>query len=214
MTEITFSNYRNICRSYLEKSINYNTYNRIIKKIRNGALNSIFIFKIPAETYFKTNLESLRVLLNDNFDGIYLSFQRPYDNLVQEFNKKNIDINKLWIIDYISPINNDMIENKTRCIQIPKNSDIKYIIKLVNNCIPKLESEKKFVFIDSLSTMALHENSYNSLFFPEILINKTRENSSDDILFIFNIAEELSRKKYMKNINKYADEHIHLGLCT
>ena len=159
MSEITLSNYNNICKTKFEKSLNYLKYNRILKKISNKTMNSIFIFKIPVENYFETNLESVRILLNDNYEGVYLSFQRPYDNLVQEFCKKNIDLNKLWIIDYISPVNHEIIENKNRCIQIPKNSNIEYIIKSVNDCIPKLVSEKKFVFIDSVTIILIYNTS-------------------------------------------------------
>ena len=104
--------------------------------------------------------------------------------------------------------------NKIRCIEIPQKSDIEYIVKSVNKCIKKLIGEKKFVFIDSLSTFTLHESSSKSLIFPGLLINTIRANNSENITFIFNIAEDVSRKRYMKNLNNYADEHIHLGLCT
>ena len=217
MSGITLQNYKNTCKNNLEKSLIYKQYNKILdKKIKNNIEDSVFILEVPVDNYFETNLESVKLMLNHNYEGVYLSFQRPYNNLIQEFEQKNIDINKLWIIDYASRINYELIENenKIRCIEIPQKSDIEYIVKSVNKCIPKLFGEKKFVFIDSLSTFTLHESSSKSLMFPELLINTIRANNFENITFIFNIAEDLSRKKYMKNLNNYADEHIHLGLCT
>jgi len=215
MSGITLSDYNNIYRNNLEKSLIYTKCNKILNnKIKNNTGDSIFVLEIPVDNYFETNLESVRLMLNHNYEGVYLSFQRPYNNLIQKFGQKNIDINKLWINDYISGINYEIFENKFRCIQIPQNSDIEYIVQSVSKCITKLPAEKKFVFIDSLSTMALHESSSVSLRFPEILINTIRNNHSYNITFIFNIAEDLSKKRYMKNINKYADENIHLELCN
>ncbi len=46
------------------------------------------------------------------------------------------------------------------------------------------------------------------------MINKVRRNKSDDVTFVFNVAKELDKKIYLQCINIYADEHIHLGLCT
>ena len=50
--------------------------------------------------------------------------------------------------------------------------------------------------------------------FPECLINTIKNNKIDDVTVIFNIAKELTKRRYVENISVYANEHIHLGLCT
>ena len=76
-----------------------------------------------------------------------------------------------------------------------------------------LKGDKKFVFVDSLSTLALHISFSERLKFSEIMINSVRRNKSDNVTFIFNVAEDLDKKRYIQNINVFTDEHIYLNLC-
>ena len=93
-------------------------------------------------------------------------------------------------------------------------TEFEEMIKIICLTLERLTQEKRFVFVDSISTYALHENLDKISRFPESLINAIRNRKIDDVNLIFNIANDIAKKRYVENINLYANEHIHLGLCT
>jgi archaellum biogenesis ATPase FlaH len=153
-------------------------------------------------------------LLNKNFEGTYVSFQRPFNNICSLFKHNNINLNKVLVVDAASALCGEMQEYNNRCVSLSDNLEIEEIVKVIYLSLLRLESENKFVFVDSLSTLALHENLSDSLKFPKSLINKIRQNHLENVVFIFNVADDIFSKRYAENILSYADQCIHLGLYT
>lgn len=182
-----------------------------IKKHENG---SIIMLEAPVENYFKTNTESIKFLLDKGFEGVYMSFQRPFRNVNDFFAKNNVDINRLFVIDGASSAVGSNQDDNPRCVNISSSCEFEEIIFAVRDSLSKLKGKKRFVFIDSLSTMALCETSTETYRFLNNIIESAGKKEFKDVTFLFNIAEGFAKKSYSQNVSLYADEHIHLGLCT
>ena len=158
--------------------------------------NNLVLLKHSSDKYCQSNAISLKILIDRGFKGIFISFQRPAKNLNQWLEKNNIDKNKFLILDYSNP-------NKR---------DFNKLYEDIFKSIKKISGNKKFVFIDSLNTMALCDTDMCVDDFTDRLLDNFERNSFDNTIFIVNSARELSRKDIVKNFCAYADEIIDISI--
>ena len=68
----------------------------------------------------------------------------------------------------------------------------------------------KFIFVDSITTFALYNNPSDIIRFSDYLSNYTKANSNENLIVVFNVAEILCQKEYIKDICIHADRVIDL----
>ena len=158
--------------------------------------SGLFLVELPTESYCKTNLFTIKNLLEKGYQGIYVSFQRPVENVNSWFNEYGVDIKKIKVLDGTN-------ECKNKKELLPKNID--KLFDKIYDSLQKIDSDKKFVFIDSLTTMELINSKTWSENFSEYLINIKDDVDFERIFFIVNVSRDLSEKKLVKNIGSYAD---------
>lgn len=215
MTGINAIECERVGRKNLHKSLNRRKFNRILnEKLKSQDKGAVVVIETPVENYIDANISSVKSMLDNGFEGIYLSFQRPFKNISSLFEQNGIDLEKLFVFDCASAFNSSEPSYDPRCVNLDSNLKLEDMVGKVCYSIQKLNSDKRFIFVDSLSTLAIHESFSETLKFSEFLINSVRKKEPDNITFVFNVAKELGNKRYNENINFYADEHIHLGLCT
>ncbi|MCJ7571846.1 MAG: hypothetical protein MUO82_08225 [Candidatus Thermoplasmatota archaeon] len=215
MPDTNTIDYEQVSKENFNRAIKRKKLDHILKeRLKSYNEGSVVVIKTPVENYLQTNISSIKTMVDNGYEGIYLSFQRPFKNISNIFEQNNIDLEKIFVVDCASVFSNSIQEPDFHNINLDPNFNIEDIVEKINKSIGYLKSNKKFVFIDSLSTLAVHKSLSETLLFSEYMINKIRRNKSDDVTFIFNVAKELDKKRYIQNINVYADEHIHLGLCT
>ena len=215
MSNINSIDYEQVSEENLKRAINRKKLNLIInERLNSYHEGSVVVIQTPAENYLDTNISSVKSMLDNGYEGIYLSFQRPFKNISSIFEKNQIDLGKIFVIDCATVFSNSNQDLNLHCVNIDSCFEVDNIVEKICNGIGNLKSDKKFVFVDSLSTLALHSSYSETLRFSEFLINSVRKGKSDNVTFIFNVAKELGKKRFIKNIDVYADEHIHLGLCT
>ena len=215
MSYINSYNYDKIGKKNLNKVLARRVYNRFLTKaLSNIDKESVIMIESPADNYLDANISSIKTMIDNGFEGIYLSFQRPFRNICSHFEREGINLDRIFVIDFASAFCKTDQELNPRCVNVNSNIEIEEMTKLICLTLERLTQEKRFVFVDSISTFALHENVDDTLRFPEFLIKSIKDNKIDDVTLIFNIAKDLAKKQYIENINIYANEHIHLGLCT
>lgn len=207
--------YERISQENLRNVLSRKELHKALKQaVENNREGSIILLETPADEYTETNTSSIGFLLDQGYEGVYMSFQRPFKNLYMNFIRNGIDVNKLFIIDCASALNDQPNENNPRCVCISNESEVDNMIQAIYNSVSNLRCKKRFVFVDSLSTMALHEPLAETIRFSEALIRRLKNKEYEDVKLLFNVAEDLTQKRYIENITVYADDYIHLGLCT
>jgi len=215
MTSIINVDYELIGRDNLEKALARREYNRILnERLKDLDNEAVVVIESPAENYLQANVSSVKSMLDNGFEGVYLSFQRPFKNISCLFEKEGIELDRLFVIDFATAFSNSGQEFNPRCVNVSPGVTVEDMVNTICSSLEKLSQDKRFVFVDSLSTLALHEEFSETMRFPECLINTIRGRNINDVTFVFNIAKDLARQRYMKNVDVYANEHIHLGLCT
>jgi len=215
MLDINSIVYEQVSKENLQRAIDRKKLDLILKeRLKSFNEGSIVVIHTPVENYLDTNISSVKSMEEDGYEGIYLSFQRPFKNISLIFEKNEIDLEKIFVVDCASVFSNLNQELNLHNVNVYSCFDIDNIVEKICKSLGFLKSNKKFVFVDSLSTLALHKSFSETLRFSELMITKVRRNKSDNVTFIFNVAKELDKKRYLQGINIYADEHITLGLCT
>ena len=201
----------NLKRTLIRRNYYKTFLNQFLKDHENG---SFVLLESPAESYFDYNLQSIDFLLNEGFEGVYVSFQRPFKNVADNFIKQGIDLNKIFIVDGATACISEKQKENPRCVNISSDMEIDDLVKIIYNSLQELEGHKKFVFVDSLSTFALYKSFSEVLRLPKNLLETLKDSSCGNVTLFFNIAEELSKDILVESMSSYSNEFIHLGLCT
>lgn len=181
----------------------------LLHVLHNHEKGTVVMAELPEETYLDATIASLKELLHDGFEGVYISFQRPFDNISRIFEQQGIDINKLLVIDVASALAKQTKTTHARCVHIANKIDINELVRAIYTSLPRLSSAKKFVYVDSISTISLHKPLSETLRFSEFLMRTMHKTSvSGSTFLIFNVAKGLSQKKFIRDIALRVGETI------
>lgn len=165
----------------------------------------VFLIELPAESYFEAGSESLRFLIGNGMEGDYVSFQRPSENVSELLEKGGINVSKIIFIDVASGLGGKKERSGARCVHIGEGIEIDELSRAVYTTLPKLKG-KKFIYIDSLTTIALHKPLSEMMRLFEFLVMETRK--AKGTVLIINVARELAQKKFIEDVAVHADEII------
>lgn len=156
--------------------------NKVKKELE--ALSGTFVLMLDthAETYFDSVMESASFMTGRGKKGVYVTISRPYRYLSKEMQKRKIKTDDIIFIDCISSMAGE--HGSANCVLVENPAALEEISMHVSSSLSRIESDEKFLIMDSLSTLLIY-NSLNSVKeFSMFLINKLRLESIDGILVI------------------------------
>ena len=165
-------------------------------KVYNG---SVIMMEHPAENYFFHNFHLIKHLTELGYSGIYISFQRPFINVLSRFKEEGIDVDKLKFIDVAAVFSGERQEADDHCIIIDERLEIDDLVRAIYTSLLDLKSEKRFIFIDSLTTIALYKPLSETMRFSEFLVH-TVKNKDQPVTLIFNVARDLAQKRFIRDV--------------
>ena len=177
----------------------------IMQSYRRGV---IIMIEPPTDAYFEVNSSTIKLLTSKGFHGIYISFQRPFKNVSSLFKTKGIDVSELLFIDAATAFSGEQQHEDMHCIHVSQALDIDELVKAIYTSMPKLKSQKKFIFIDSLTTIALYKPFSEIMRFSEFLVGTVRKVDEGNIILIFNVAKDLAQKKFIRDVAFRVDHVI------
>ncbi len=182
MTSVINVDYELIGRDNLEKALARREYNRILnERLKDLDSEAVVVIESPAENYLQANVSSVKSMLDNGFEGVYLSFQRPFKNISCLFEEEGIELDRLFVIDFATAFSNSDQEFNPRCVNVNPGVTVEDMVNTICSSLEKLSQDKRFVFVDSLSTLALHEEFSETMRFPEYLINTIRKKKINDL---------------------------------
>ena len=169
-------------------------------------LGSVVMMEHPADCYFSANLEMIKQLLDQGYKGVYISFQRPFSNVKQLLTDSNIDIDQLSFIDAASALSGETQITDNHLININEQIAVDDLVRAVYTSLDHLNGEKKFIFIDSLTTITLYKPLSETMRFSEFLVSTVKKEKN--ITLFFNVAKDLTQKRFIKDIAFRVDQVI------
>jgi len=155
-----------------------------IKKLKTDLENIpedfIILIETSAENAFNVTLAALKILTEKNDCGIIISSNRPYVNLMSNYKRNDINTDKVFILDLISKNQNGHI-NGENVMFLENASSLTHISLSVNEYVKK-SNGRKFFFIDSITTMLIHNDPYVFARFIHSILTRMRINGVGGLL--------------------------------
>lgn len=180
---------------------------RLEKEFKDLPEGWIILLETGAEDALKISLAAIKILTNKNYNGIILSASRPCSNLFNVYEKNNIDIKKIFIIDCICKTQNSGIKDSENVIYLAAASALTNIAIAISKAIEKIKGNK-FIFIDSITTMLIHNKPDVFARFTHSILTKMRMNGVGGILICL---ENETNKEVRAEIAQLCDKVIKIG---
>jgi KaiC/GvpD/RAD55 family RecA-like ATPase len=172
----------------------------------------ITLLNAPIENYMDVNTEAIRVLIEDmGFEGIYITVNTPYAEIVKEFSVRGLDLSKLRFIDAISQMYGLSLKETKQCKYVMGPLNINDITMKVREFLKEMTTAKRkiFVFIDSITTMLLYNHLPRTVRFSKFLTEDLRKTKVSGIMV--SVAAGMTSERLVNEVKQFCDEVIDIG---
>lgn len=139
------------------------------------------LLETSAENALEVSLTMIKNLTDKNYIGIILSASRPYENLSTLYLNNNIDMEKIFILDLVSKSQSIDLEEISNVLYLENASALTNVSIAINECFPGIQG-KKFIFVDSITTMLIHNKPDVFVRFIHSILTKMRLNRINSLL--------------------------------
>ncbi|MCL7410725.1 MAG: hypothetical protein M8350_02785 [Methanosarcinaceae archaeon] len=156
--------------------------------------------------YNKANLELIRHLVNEKHEpGVYITLNRPYTTMEEILKEQDIDPRMIIFIDAITIPSGGSVSNSPHCLYLSDLMNLTDMALIIDEAIAAIPSEKKFLFIDAMSTLLLYNNSGNVAKFVHFLSGKIRLWKLDGVFLSLEIESD---KEFISQLSLFCDKTI------
>ncbi|MEM7821535.1 MAG: hypothetical protein QXX38_01840 [Candidatus Aenigmatarchaeota archaeon] len=157
----------------IEKIIGERKLKDYIRKIKP---KSVILFIIDAKKYHKIHPKLLKTIIREkSFAGIYITVNKPYEVLLRYLKENDIRTDGIFFIDAISKMVAEEIKMTEDCLFIPSPSQLTDLAIALSQALEGMKrKEKKFIFLDSVSTLLVYNPFEVVAKFVHFIISRLR----------------------------------------
>lgn len=171
--------------------------------------NSITLLILNIKQYFESILEVLTVLCNEQKQaGIYVTVNKPYATLKEHFHDRNLDTSRLFFIDAITQTVVQPKLTNHNVIFLPNPQSLTEISLALSEAADMLKASRRFLFLDSLSTLLIYNETENVAKFAHFLTVKMRSLNIQGVLVA--LRQQLD-EELIYELTQYCDKVIDLS---
>jgi len=181
-------------------------YNKLEKELKDLPQNFIVGFVVSSNKYEETNLHLLEFFVNKlGYSGSYVTVNRPYENLVFTLDKHKINMDKLFFIDCITKNIGGAEKNIPNCLFLDSPSSLTDLGIALHEYVSLTKDKKRFLFLDSLSTLFIHNDRNTMMRFIHYITGKMRLWNISGIMI--SLHEETD-KNIIAELSQFCDKII------
>lgn len=171
----------------------------------NNVNGNILLFLTSAKKYMSSNIDIIKYYVNkeDHF-CVYLTVNRPYTSLINIFNKEKINTEKIFIIDGVTPVNEDL-DRSGNVVFIGSPHGLTDMSIAITSALKSLPKNKRMLFLDSVSTLVIYNSLGTITKFTHFLINKMRTWHVKGIIISL---EKETDEKLLGQLSQFCDDTI------
>lgn len=167
---------------------------------------SAVALQIGADNYF----DVIRAVLDNfastkNIDCIYVSSSIPSETIANALNVLDIKLTHVYFVDCISHMMTGITRRTEKTFFVESPSMLETIMLKVEYLLKKTRTGSKIVFLDSINSLAIHNDSHILSEFLHILVNNLRSKQAYTIILAI---EEHSSPEVSNMMNLVCDETI------
>jgi hypothetical protein len=164
----------------------------------------IALIETGVENANEINLLLLKFLAAQNKDAVILAASRPYSSLLSAYTKNNINTDKMFFLDCVSKSESAKQENADNVLYLENISDLTHILISIDETIKKIKTVK-YILIDSINTMLIHNKPDIFARFIHSVMTKMRLSSVNCIILSF---EDETHREIRAEIAQLCDKVI------
>jgi len=181
-------------------------YEKLEKEMKDLPENFIVGLVVSSDKYEETNLHLLELLVNKmGYSGSYITINRPYENIIFMLNKHNIKVDNLFFIDCITKKIGGVEKSAPNCLFLDSPQHLTDLGIALHEYVSLTKDTKRFLFLDSLSTLFIHNDQTTMMRFIHYLTGKIRLWNISGVMI--SLHEE-SDKKVIGEISQFCDKII------
>jgi archaellum biogenesis ATPase FlaH len=180
-----------------------------VKKISGGEIKdgNIVLIKIPYKKISETKINLLKHYISDkNYNVVYVTVNKPFSELINEFKKEKIDTNKIFIIDAVTPRKLTNIERGENCVFVGSPKELTNISITTTSTVEKLNTAKILIF-DSISTLLFYNSFETAKEFIRFISNKMKELK---VTFAIICIKDTTDEDVISQLSTFVDDVIEI----
>lgn len=181
---------------------------KLERELENLPHNYIVGVVMPSESYEDTNMQLLKFLINKkNNHGGYVSISKPSHHIISLLKNKKINTDNLYFIDCITKCLGVELTKANNCVFIESPAHLTELSTVLHEYFVSNINKNRFLYIDSLSTLCIHNKSDSVLKFIHYITGKMRIFGFNGVML--SLHEETD-KKLIEELGQFCDKIIHL----
>jgi len=155
------------------------------QKVKAMPDNSVTLISSKSEDHGTVVSKTLDILINQKgMGGVYVSVSRPYEFIVSTMQGAGVSSDDLYFIDCISRMAGKSTHDKPDNVVFVENpSSLEEVSMYLDRMLGKVKSGKKFLFLDSLSSLLIYNSDKSVKEFTHFIINKIRLENIAGVIF-------------------------------
>ncbi|MGM5482011.1 MAG: hypothetical protein ACQESF_00975 [Nanobdellota archaeon] len=162
--------------------------------------NQILLCVVNHEKYQDFVRDFTKNYLNQDVSS-YISLSRPYQSLVMNFQKMDVDTDSIFFIDTSTKMTGKTDVQADNCLFIESPSALTNLSIAIGKVVEA--SEPHYIFFDSLSALLIYNPEQMIIKFTKDLINKIRAKNSKMVLVCLNGEDEAN---IIEKISMFVDK--------
>ncbi|MFH1404003.1 MAG: hypothetical protein ABIH11_07030 [Candidatus Altiarchaeota archaeon] len=137
--------------------------------------------------------------------GVYISVSRPYDDIIELIEESGSDSSNVFFVDCISQMAGKLPEGAENVVFVENPGSLEEVSMFLDRMLGKVQTEKKFLFLDSLSSLLIYNNDKSVKEFTHFMINKMRLEKISGIILS---TEKKEAEEMVKTLVPMCDTEI------
>jgi len=168
----------------------------------------ITLLELPVEDSMKVNTEAIRILQSLGYEGIYISLSKDYIELSKILGSSGVDLGKLAFIDGISQMYGIKEVTAPNVTYVAGPLSIDAISRTVEKIAPTITQAKKFVFLDSITTVLLYNSLERTMEFTKFLTSTLKKLQLVGI--VVSVSRGFANEALLIELTKVSNEVIRI----
>jgi KaiC/GvpD/RAD55 family RecA-like ATPase len=177
------------------------------KELENDSSTVLLILNV--QQYFEGIVKVMELFCNDlALPGIYVTVNKPYGTLQELLRDRSIDTSQLYFIDAVSQtVTQPRLVNRN-VTYLPNPQSLTEISLAVDTAAEQLPAGRKFLVLDSLSTLLIYNDTNTVAKFAHFLTMKMRAANTRGILVAL---RHMMDEELIFDVAQYCDKVIDLS---
>lgn len=133
----------------------------------------IVLLETSPEKVLDVSLAAMKILTDKNYSSIVLSASRPCSNMLNLYEKNKIDKKKIFIIDCVCKTLDSKVADTTNIKHLENSAVLTEMAIQLGKLMEDAKSDK-FIFIDSITTLLIHNKPDVLARFVHSILTKMR----------------------------------------